>query len=133
FDGVLDGVAGADVVDDLLAGRLDQRGLGEQGGDEVARDELAVAVDEEAAVGVAVPRDPDVGAGLDDLRDDVGAVLLDQWIGLVVREAAVDLEAPPRSPAGKMIEELRRNQAVHADAGIEHNNERLDDRRVEEA
>ena len=60
-DRVAHGVARAQVVDDRRARVLQQERLGEQRGDEVARDELAGAVDEEAAVGVAVPRDPDVG------------------------------------------------------------------------
>ena len=45
----------------VAPGILQQERLGEQGGDEVARDELAGAVEEEAAVGVAVPGDPGVG------------------------------------------------------------------------
>ena len=59
-DDVLDGVAGAHVVDHLRARMLHQERLGQQRRDEVAGDELAAAVDEEAAIGVAVPRDPDV-------------------------------------------------------------------------
>ena len=55
------GPARAHVVDDLRAGLLREHRLGEQRGDEVARDELAGVVDEEAAVGVAVERDPEVG------------------------------------------------------------------------
>ena len=55
---------GAHVVEDVGArGLLEDRG-GQQRGQEVAGHELAGAVDEEAAVGVAVPRDPEVGAGL---------------------------------------------------------------------
>ena len=42
------------------AGMLQQKRLGQQRRDEVAGDELAGAVDEEAAVGVAVPGDADV-------------------------------------------------------------------------
>ena len=84
------------------------------------------AVDEEAAVGVAVPRDADVGLLGDHALDDVDAVLLDERIGLVVREAAVDLEAQPRRLAGQPVEQLRRDEAAHAAAGIEHDVERLD-------
>ncbi len=54
------------------------------------------AVEEEAAVGVAVPRDAGVGLLPDHLRGDVAAVLLDERVRLVRREAAVDLEAQPR-------------------------------------
>ena len=67
-----------------------------------------------------------------DALDDVAAVLLDERVGLVVREAAVDLEAQPRRPAGQPLEQLRRDQAAHAAAGVEHDVERLDDRRIDE-
>ncbi len=50
---------------------LQQERLGEQRGDEVAGDELAGAVDEEAAIGVAVPGDADVGLLGDHPLDDV--------------------------------------------------------------
>ena len=59
---VLDRVAGAQIVNDGRARLLQQERFGQQRGHEIARHELAVAVDEEAAVGVAVPRDADVGA-----------------------------------------------------------------------
>ena len=60
---VLDGIAGAQVVDDGRTGFLQHERLGEQRRHEIARDELAVFVDEEAAIGVAVPGDADFGAG----------------------------------------------------------------------
>ena len=50
---------------------LEQERLGQQRRHEIAGDELAGAVDEEAAIGVAVPRDPDVGALGQDAPDDV--------------------------------------------------------------
>ena len=90
------------------------------------------AVDEEAAVGVAVPGDADVGLLRDHPLDDVAAVLFDERIGFVIRKAAVDLEAQPRRPAGQPIEQLRRDQPAHAAAGVEHDVERLDDRRIDE-
>ena len=111
---------------------LQQERFGQQRRDEIAGDELAGAVDEEAAVGVAVPGDADVGLLGDHALDDVAAVLLDERVGLVVRKAAVDLEAQPRRPAGQPLEQLRRDQAAHAAAGVEHDVERLDDRRVDE-
>ena len=55
------GPAGADVVEDGSAGALAQHHLGEQRGDEVAGHELAGVVDEEAAVGVAVVGDAELG------------------------------------------------------------------------
>ena len=126
---VLDRVAGAHVVDDRLARLLDQERLGEQRGDEVAGDELAVAVDEEHAVGVAVPGDADVGLlGQHPLGDGL-AVLLDERVGFVDREGAVRLEGEPRRLARQLVEQLRRDQAAHAAGGVEHDVERLDERR----
>ena len=112
-------MAGAQVVDDRRAGVLAQDRLGQQRRDEVARDEVARAVDEEAAVGVAVPGDADVGLLGDHALDDVGAVLLDERVGLVVGEAAVHLHAHRDDPAGQPLEQLRRHQPAHAVAGIE--------------
>ncbi len=51
-------------------------------------------VDEEAAVGVPVPRDPEVGAGREHLVDRELPVLGQQRVGLVVGEVAV------RGPVG---------------------------------
>ena len=65
-DGVGHRPGGAHVVEDRLGAggvrSLAQQRLGQQRGEEVAVDELARVVDEEAAVGVAVPGDPEVGA-----------------------------------------------------------------------
>ena len=62
----------------------------------------------------------------DHFRGDVAPVLLDQRVGLVVRERAVDVETEPRRLAGQTLEEPRRHQARHAAAGVEHDVERLD-------
>src|SRR3954453_23496205 len=51
---------GADVVEDGRARLLGEQVLGEDRGEEVPVDEAAGVVDEEAAVGVAVPRDAEV-------------------------------------------------------------------------
>ena len=59
--------ARAHVVDDLAARLLLEHRLGEQRGDEVAGHELAGVVDEEAAVGVAVEGDAEVGSLLERL------------------------------------------------------------------
>ena len=56
--------------------------------------ELAGVVDEEAAVGVPVPGDPEVGALLAHLLDDEAPVLLQQRVGFVVGEV------PVRCPVG---------------------------------
>src|SRR3954447_17543747 len=81
----------AHVVEDRRAGLLGQQVLGEDRGEEVAVDEAPGVVDEEAAVGVAVLGDAEVGAGLAHLVDDEAAVLLEHRVGLVVGELAVRL------------------------------------------
>ena len=60
------------------------------------------------------------------------AVLLDQRVGLVIRERAVHLEAQPRRLARQPIEQLRRHDAGHAAAGVEHHVERLERLLVDE-
>ena len=61
LDRLRHGTARAHVVDDLAAALLPEDRLGEQRRDEVAGDEVARVVDEEAAVGVAVVGDAEVG------------------------------------------------------------------------
>ena len=113
-DHVRHGAAGAQVVEDLRAGVLEQQRLGEQRGDEVAGHELAGLVDEEAAVGVAVPGDAQVGLLGDDARADLAAVLLEQRVGLVVGERAVDLEVHLDAVQRRALEDERRELAGDA-------------------
>ena len=110
-DHVGHGAAGAQVVEDLRAGVLDQESLGEQRGDEVAGHELAVLVDEEAAVGVAVPGDAEVGLLGHDALADLAAVLLEQRVGLVVGERAVHLEVHLDAVERRALEHERRELA----------------------
>ena len=86
------GPARPHVVEHLAARLLGEHGLGKERRDEVARNEVAGVVDEEAPVGVAVVRDPEVRALRSGLLDDERAVLREQRVGLVVRERAVGLE-----------------------------------------
>ena len=130
---VLDGIAGAQIVDDGGAGLLQQERLGQQRRHEIAGNELAVFVDEEAAIGVAVPGDADLRARRFHPRDDVAAVFLDQRVGFVSGEGAVDREAQRVDLARQRLEELRRRQPGHAASGIEHDLEWLDDGRIDEA
>ena len=131
-DGVLDRVAGAEIVDDAGPGIFQQKGFRQQRGDEVAGHEIAGPVDEEAAVRVAVPGDAHIRLLGDDAVHDVAAVLRDERIGFVVRKAAVDVEAQPRRATRQPIEEPRRDESAHAAAGVEHDVERPDDRRIDE-
>ena len=117
---------GADVVEDVGAGDLLEDRRGQQRGEEVAVHELAGAVDEEAAVGVAVPRDPEVGALLAHLAHDELAVLGQQRVRLVVGELAV------RHPVGldQLERQLSQDRADHrpghAVAAVDDDLQRLD-------
>ena len=113
-DHVGHGAAGAQVVEDLRAGVLEQQRLGEQRGDEVAGHELAVLVDEEAAVGVAVPGDAQVGLLGHHALADLAAVLLEQRVGRVVGERAVDLEVHLDAVERRAVEHQRRELAGDA-------------------
>ena len=73
----------------LLLGDLARR---DQGGDRAGADRLAALVDHEAAVGVAVEGEPEVGAVLEHRPLQVAQVLRLERVGLVVGERAVELE-----------------------------------------
>ena len=96
-------------------------------------DELARLVDEEAAVGVAVPGDAEVGLLGAHLLDDEGAVLGQQRVGLVVGELAVGL--PVVRDELERVEPLEHgadHRARHAVAAVEHDLQRAHGRRVDE-
>ena len=101
-------------------GCLEQQRLGEQRRDEVAGHELAVLVDEEAAVGVAVPGDAEVGLLGHTALADLAAVLLEQRVGLVVGEGAVDLEVQLDAVDRRALEDQRRELAGDAVGGVHH-------------
>ena len=84
LDDVPHGIARAQVVDDRRPGVLEQERFGQQRRDEVARHELARAVDEEAAVRVAVPRDADVRAIGHHALHDVAPILFDSGLASCV-------------------------------------------------
>ena len=93
---------------------------GEQRGEEVAVDEVAGVVDEEAAVGVAVPGDPEVGALVEHPIDHELAILRQQRVRLVVGELAV------RDPVGldqlepEPLEQRADHRPGHPVAAVEH-------------
>ena len=86
-------------------------------------------VDEEAAVGVAVPGDAEVGLLGDDARADLAAVLLEQRVGLVVGEGAVDLEVHLDAANGRALEDERGELAGDAVGGVHDDAERRQRRR----
>ena len=131
-DQVGDGAAGAGVVEDRRAGVLAQRRAGQQGADEVAVAELAAGVDEEAAVGVAVPGDAEVGAGRSDPVHDHPAVLLEQRVGLVIGEITVRREVHLLQVERQLLEDRPDHRAAHAVAAIDDDLHRPDLFRIDE-
>ncbi len=91
----------------------------------------AGVVDEEAAVGVAVPGDAEVGALGGDLVDDERAVLLQQRVGLVVGEVAVGRPVGVTRSRPELLEQRPDHRAGHAVAAVDDDLQRLDRRRVD--
>ena len=123
---------GAHVVEDVGARLLLEDRLGQQRGQEVAVDERARVVDEEAAVGVAVPGDAEVGALLADLVDDEAAVLLQQRVRLVVGEVAVGRPVGGHEVEAELLEQRADHRAGHAVAAVDDDLQRLDHVGVDE-
>ena len=126
FDDVGDGPARTDVVDHLRSRLLLEHRLRKERRHEVTGHELTGVVHEEAPIRVAVERDPQIGALVLHLADDELAILGQERVGLVVREAAVRLEEAPHGSDRKPVEDRREHRAGHAVCGIEDNAERSD-------
>src|SRR5487761_1412885 len=112
------GGAGDDVVNDHGAGVAGQFAGGDQADDRRGRDRFAVFVDEEAAVGVAVEGQPEVGAGFADLGLAVGQVGWFQRVGFVVGEGAVQFEVQRDDLDGQPGEHLGHHVPGHTVPGI---------------
>ena len=132
FDDVGDCPARPHVVEDRRFGLLVEHRLGKQCGHEVAVDERALLVDEEASVGVAVPCDPEVGALVDDLAHDELPVLRQQRVGLVIGEVAVGLEVGLDQVESEALEDRPDHRAGHAVSTVDHDLERLDHTGIDE-
>ena len=114
------------VVEDLRAGIEAQRVDADERGHDVAADQRAVLVDDEHAVGVAVERDAEIAAVLDD-----GALQVDHVLGFdrargMVRERAVEFEVERDDFARQVLEDARHRFAGHAVAGVDRDLERFD-------
>ncbi len=114
------------VVDHGRTGVLGQLARGDERGEHRRADDLAALVDDEAAVGVAVEGQPDVGAELDDLRLQVRRVGRVDRVRLVVREAAVELEVQRRHLERQALEDGRHGVPAHAVARVNNDRERPD-------
>ena len=132
LDDVGDRAAGAHVVQDRRLWLLVEHRLGQQRGHEVPVDECALLVDEEAAVGVAVPGDPEVGALVDDLAHDELPVLGQQRVGLVIGEVAVGLEIGLDEVEPEPLQDRSDHRARHPVAAVDDDLERLDHAGVDE-
>ena len=91
-DDLGDGTARDQVVDDGRARLVSQLAGRDERGEHRRADDLALLVHDEAAVGVAVEGQADVGLVLDDRLLQVAQVRRVDRVGLVVGERAVQLE-----------------------------------------
>ena len=82
------------------------------------RHRLALVVDEEAPVGVAVEGQPDVGAGLEDPRLQGHQVLGLDGVGRMVGEGAVQLAEEDLEMERQAGEHRGHHQAAHAVGGV---------------
>ena len=123
--------AGPHVVDDARAGLLGEHLAGEHRGQEVAVDELATVVDEEAAVGVAVPGDAEVGALVEHPPDHELAVLGQQRVGLVVGKLAVGHPVGLGEVEPEALEQRSDHRARHAVAAVDDDLQRAHGRGVD--
>jgi hypothetical protein len=91
---------------------------------------FAAFVDDEAAVGVTVEGQSDVGVVLYDRLLEVAEVLRLEWIGLVVRKGAVELEVERHDIEGQRVEtggraeDRRDGVPAHSVPGVDDDLER---------
>ncbi len=111
---------------------------GDEGGDRAGAHRLSALVDDEAAVGVTVEREPEVGAVRHDGGLEVAQVLGLEGVRLVVREGAVELEVQrldldgQRRQAGVRAEHRRDGEPAHPVARVDDDAQRPDAREVDE-
>src|SRR5438093_320098 len=120
----------ADVVDQRLRGLHVEHDLGARmAREQVARqkdqDQIglvapAALVDDPDAIGIAVVRDADVGAHLDDLDFQILDVALVLRVGQVVRKGPVRLAVQLDDVAADAAQELRAVEPGDAVAGVDH-------------
>ena len=116
----------------VAPGSLAQLAARDQRGDDRRRHDLAALVDDEAAVGVAVEGQPDVGAGLAHLGLQVDQVGRVDGVGLVVGEVAVELEEHRDDVERQAAEDLGHGVAAHAVARVDRDLEPADAGQVDQ-
>ncbi len=107
----------------VAPGHPGQLAGGDQRGEHRRADQLAALVDDEAAVGVAVEGQPEVGAGLADRGLQVDEVGRLDRVGLVVREGAVELEVERHDVEVEPAEHRGRGVPGHPVAGVDDDRE----------
>jgi hypothetical protein len=115
---------GLDVEDDLGARMPPQQITREQDEDQVRLVPAAALVDHADAIGVAVPRQPEVGARLEDLLLQVDHVVGIFRIGQVIREAPVRVTMQLDDVAAEPAQQRRPVHARDAVAGVGHHFQR---------
>ena len=123
---------GDQVVEDRRARGLGQFPHGDQCGDGAGRHRLALLVHHEAPVGVAVEREPDVGAGATHLGLQVDEVRRVQRVGLVVGKTAVQVEVQRFETQRQSVEHHGHGQPGHAVAGVHHDMQGPDGGQIDE-
>ena len=121
-----------EVVHDRLAGMpVEDAGRDDRGRGGAAH-RLPGVVDEEHAVGVAVEREPDVGAEVEHRALEVLEVLELDRVGGMVRERAVELAVQHGERERQPLEHLGHDEPAHAVGRVGDDGERPQHRRVDE-
>ena len=113
-----DGLRADHVVHDRFAGVAGEHRGGEDRGGGGPGDDLALVVDEDDAVGVAVEREPDRGVLGEHRPPEVGEVRERHDVGGMVREGAVELAVEHRELERQTLEHRGHDHAAHAVGGV---------------
>lgn len=118
--------------DRALAAVAREFACGDQGRDRGRGDRFAPFVDDEAAVGVSVEGEAEVGALFADALLEIHEVRRVQGVGLVVGEGAVQLEVHGDEGQGQTLEDRGNGVAAHAVARVDHDLQGADGGQVDE-
>ena len=113
-------------MDDRGAGLAGQLARRDQRGQRRRRHHLPAFVDHEAAVGVAVEGEPDVGVMLEHRPLQVAQVGRLDRVGLVIGERAVQLEVQRDHRDRQPLEDLRHGVPGHPVTGVDRHPQRPD-------